>query len=70
MACVIINHPNVVASWGCCECRTFNSIERAACRGCRHSRCCPIRFVGDVPVEVTQPGALVFCQREGWRRPS
>jgi hypothetical protein len=25
--------------WGCCSCGCYNSAQRAACRGCNHTRC-------------------------------
>lgn len=46
--CKPIDHPNILPSWGCCECRTLNSDFRPECRYCGHERC-------DVLDEDTEP---------------
>jgi len=32
-------HPNVMPSWGCCNCRTLNGNQRTECKHCKHNRC-------------------------------
>lgn len=32
-------HPNVMPSWGCCNCRTLNGNQRTECKHCKHKRC-------------------------------
>lgn len=31
--------PPGLAGWGCCNCKSFNSIQRADCHHCKHRRC-------------------------------
>ena len=30
---------NIEPGWGCCECATYNGLQRAQCRNCGHARC-------------------------------
>lgn len=37
--CEPVEHPNIMPGWGCCQCRTYNGIQRNACKHCGHERC-------------------------------
>jgi len=37
--CVLLEAPHVMPGWGCCQCRVYNSMMRAVCKNCRHTRC-------------------------------
>jgi len=39
--CFPISGETVAPGWGCCSCRTYNSIDRECCRWCQHVRCQP-----------------------------
>lgn len=40
MSCeLIFNFENVMPGWGCCECRTYNGLQRDQCKRCGHPCC-------------------------------
>jgi hypothetical protein len=51
--CIPINHPNLIPSWGCHECKTMNGNNREQCKNCGHT-CCylPDNGTKKVPTQV------------------
>lgn len=39
--CVLLEHPNLMTGWGCCECRSYNGLWRDQCKTCGR-RACPV----------------------------
>jgi hypothetical protein len=53
MACeLLLDLPNVLQGWGCCQCRTYNGLQRAFCKMCDHICCNP---------EKPKPEAYGLC---------
>jgi hypothetical protein len=42
LVCKYIDSPHVIAGWGCCQCHSYNGLQRASCRGCGRARCKPL----------------------------
>jgi hypothetical protein len=40
---LILDHPNVMPGWACCQCRTYNGLQRPACKFCGHACCNPAK---------------------------
>lgn len=38
-ACKFISGENVMPGWGCCECRSYNGLQRRICGNCGHIPC-------------------------------
>jgi hypothetical protein len=36
--CTFISESNVMPGWACCRCRTYNGLQRTACKACREPR--------------------------------
>lgn len=36
---LLLNLEGIVPGWGCCQCRSYNGLQRHTCRVCNH-RCC------------------------------
>jgi hypothetical protein len=39
MACALILMEGVLPGWGCCQCRTYNGLQRPFCKICGHDCC-------------------------------
>ncbi len=37
--CKIIETPRVLPGWMCCQCNTYNGLQRHDCKHCEHDRC-------------------------------
>ena len=40
--CECVIGASIAAGWGCHHCRTYNGIQRSACRNCKKARCSPL----------------------------
>lgn len=36
---LILDEPAVVPGWGCCQCKTYNGLQRDDCKLCGHACC-------------------------------
>lgn len=36
---LMLNLPNLMPGWGCCQCRGYNGLQRDNCRSCGHTCC-------------------------------
>ena len=52
---LVLDLPNVMPGWGCCACRTYNGLQRKACKICGHE-CC---------VEKPSPASFGLCSECG-----
>jgi hypothetical protein len=52
---LILNLPDVLPGWGCCQCRVYNGLQRDICRSCPH-RCC---------IEKPKPHEFGLCDECG-----
>lgn len=48
----ILDFPEVMPGWGCCNCRFYNGIQRPFCKNCGHIRC----------VTLPKPSELGLCE--------
>jgi len=39
MPCEFLNLEDVLPGWVCCRCRTYNGLQRKACKRCKHEPC-------------------------------
>ena len=37
--CMLIEHPNLMAGWGCCHCHVYNGLHRDKCKACGKGHC-------------------------------
>ncbi len=37
--CKRVEAPNILPGWGCCQCLTYNGLQRQACKACGHMSC-------------------------------
>ena len=36
---LLLDLPDVLPGWGCCQCRTYNGLQRSRCKICGHECC-------------------------------
>ena len=39
MCILLIEHPNLMDGWGCCQCHTYNGLHRDQCKACGADHC-------------------------------
>lgn len=53
--CTLILSKYVLPGWGCCQCHTYNGLQRKACKHCRHKPC----------IELPKPEQFGLCNECG-----
>ena len=56
MACEFIDGTRyLTVGWGCCQCRTYNGLQRKVCKRCGHPPC----------IELPKPEKFGLCNECG-----